>query len=204
MKDMYSMEEAFNELSKFKGREYVRKARVYSLGDNRDELKQLLIKYMVKFDDSVKLETFKYLPEYNSVIDWMLNSEGKGLFLSGKMGRGKTDIILGVIVPLFFVKYGLLIDGCHATELPYRVEEFKRKHIVYIDELGTELMGNNYGQRFESFDLLLNIADQNFRPILLITTNLDGKMFKERYGDRSLDRIERLCKFITFEGDSLR
>ena len=72
-----------------------------------------------------------------------------------------------------------------------------------IDELGVEEQVTNYGEPFEPFNKIINAAEASTK-LLFITTNLTPKQLLDRYGERTLDRIARLCKSIEFKGDSLR
>ena len=198
------MEQAFNELSRIDGREMVRHAEIYSLGSDRQVLKTMFVENLLRFDNNINEESLQFLPEYEIVLDWMINNQGKGLFITGDVGRGKTNIIIGVIRPLFLAQMNKLIIGCHARDLPGQVESFKKRAIVYVDELGTESMANYFGERFEAFNVLLDVVEQYNKPMLIISSNLSGEAFQKRYGDRSLDRLQRLCKIISFKGVSLR
>jgi DNA replication protein DnaC len=64
-------------------------------------------------------------------------------------------------------------------------------------------MINDYGERFEGFNLILNAAERYHRPIF-ISTNLTEEQIYERYGDRTMDRLTHLCRTVHFSGDSLR
>lgn len=153
---------------------------------------------------------FIWLPEYNKVIEWMADNKGKGLFMYGSCGRGKSKIIKGVLIPAF-VALGNHLPGFHASLLPvksaaydvWNYELYRKWKFAYIDELGTEAAVNNYGERFEPFNEIINIAEEDLN-ILIITSNLTPEQFLQRYGDRAMSRINRLCKIIEFKGDDLR
>jgi DNA replication protein DnaC len=189
---------------------YERKETYMSFGQP-DILRKAFKDCFIKYDKTIKL--FTWLPEYDQVIDWLADNKGKGLFLCGSYGRGKSNIINAVIRPLFQILDRRSIPGCHASLLPieksygiygkYTYENLLNKKIIYIDELGTEKMVTDYGEKYEAFIEILNNAEQNLN-ILIISSNLTADLFLARYGDRSLDRIERLCRIIKFEGDSLR
>lgn len=186
-----------------------------------EKLKEVFMRCFQEYDPGIK--DFCWLKEYDEVVDWMADNKGKGLFLTGSPGMGKSNIILGVIVPLFNImkfqkmkdKYGYIaLPGMHASNLisehtdsdgekHFSYEQFRDKKIFYIDELGTERMAVWYGEKFEAFGTLLDWAEQDYK-VMIISSNLDGKIFKERYGERALDRLEHLCRIVTFKGKSLR
>ena len=72
-----------------------------------------------------------------------------------------------------------------------------------IDELGVEPMMNNYGEKSEGFNQVLNVAERYHRPVF-ISTNLSPEQIYERYGDRTMDRLTHLCRAVHFSGESLR
>jgi DNA replication protein DnaC len=206
-----TIERAFQSLSNING-PHERRQTFLSFG-NKEILKYMFIESFKKYDTTIK--EFQWLVEYNEIIDWLEDSHGKGLYLTGDCGRGKTNIIFGVLVPLYLIRYKTFLPGYHATQLTdmvlpqfdnlcrWNYELYNRWKIAYIDELGTERMVNDFGEKFEPFNEILNVAEQKLH-VLIISSNLNGEQFLNRYGDRTMDRIKRLCKIITFEGESLR
>ena len=85
----------------------------------------------------------------------------------------------------------------------YGESYLKNTNIPVIDELGLEPFANNYGEKFEGFNFIIDKAEQKIKP-LFITTNLSAEQILSRYGSRTTDRIGRLCKTVVFKGDSLR
>lgn len=58
---------------------------------------------------------------------------------------------------------------------------------MVIDDLGVEYLDKN-GYFSHRLDEIIDERYSNFRPTI-ITTNLNGRDFRERYGDRVIDRI---------------
>jgi DNA replication protein DnaC len=176
-------------------------------------MKQLFIECFTTYDFTTK--ELIWLSEYNDILEWLKDNKGKGLYLTGDCGRGKTDLILGVLVPLYMICFKKRLMGFHATRLSEKVsiqfeDRFKWNYevvrswkVAYIDELGTERMISDFGEKIEPFNEILNEAEQKLN-ILIISSNLTGEQFLERYGDRTMDRLKRLCKIISFKGNSLR
>lgn len=152
---------------------------------------------------------FKWLPEYDEVVDWLVDNKGKGLFMYGSCGRGKSIMINAI--KTMFVAVGKQLPGFHASLLPDKstiydnrnYELYRKWKCAYIDELGTERMVNDYGEKFEPFNEIINKAEQEL-DILIISSNLSAVQFQQRYGDRTMSRINRLCKIIEFKGEDLR
>lgn len=190
---------------------YERRSTKLSFG-KKDKLPPVIKELFIRYDrDLVEVpgREFKWLPEYDEVVDWLVDNEGKGLFMYGSCGRGKSIMITAI--KTMFVAVGLQLHGFHASMLPHKSPiyddwnyEFYRKwKCSYIDELGTEKMITNYGEKFEAFNEIINIAEQDLN-ILIISSNLSPEQFLQRYGDRAMDRISRLCKAVEFKGNSLR
>jgi len=177
----------------------------------REKLMSVFIECFTRYDKTItEQHPLLWLPEYDKVLDWMADNQGKGLFMFGNCGRGKSKIIMGVLIPVF-VAFGKYLPGFHASLLPskspvydnWNYELYQKWKFSYIDELGTEAMVNNYGERFEPFNEIINVAEQDLN-ILVISSNMTPEQFLKRYGNRSMDRINRLCKIVEFKGDSLR
>jgi hypothetical protein len=87
----------------------------------------------------------------------------------------------------------------------YDDEEMRRlTHVprLVVDDLGTEYVDEK-GAFMTTFDELLNERYAHRRPTV-ITTNLNGDAFKERYDLRVVDRIREDGAFRVIESKSLR
>lgn len=161
---------------------------------------------------------YRHLPEYVGIIDWMTSTEGRGLLLYGDCGRGKSIILTGVVPVLLAMKERMTV-AIHADELskPYdlalrtagydvhttNLDYLTRTAYPIIDELGVEPLVNDYGEKYEGFNRVINAAERYLRP-LFISTNLTREQLLRRYGERTFDRLTRLCRPVKFEGESLR
>ena len=149
------------------------------------------------------IEKYIHLPEYDQVIEWMTETQGKGLLLTGSCGRGKSIIVTGVLPLIFYTKLNKILRFYRAEEIPKKVDEISKSWAVVIDELGVETQVNNFGEKNEGFNTIINLAETKITP-LFISTNLTPASILSRYGERTLDRISRLCRVINFTGESLR
>lgn len=171
----------------------------FSFG-NREECEKMFYSALLTCDKTIK-EPIR-IPEHEEIIDWMVDTKGKGLLLAGVCGRGKTSILTGVIPVLFKLSYNKLLIPIQAQELGDIKGSFK-EWAYCIDDIGTESINNNYGTKRELFTDIMSDAEQHLKPVF-ISTNLDGQKVINRYGKRTMDRIIRLCKIIKFNGDSFR
>ena len=186
----------------------------WSWGD-REYCTQLFQQIFQNVDHT--FDTYQHLPEYDEIIDWMTNTDDKGLMLMGDCGRGKSVILNYVLPVLFRIKNRVLLP-VHAQDMgkimpppataQAAVTRTYLDHLLssgfpLIDELGVEPMMNDYGEKSEGFNQVLNAAERYHRPVF-ISTNLSPEQIYERYGDRTMDRLTHLCRTIHFAGESLR
>jgi len=144
-----------------------------------------------------------WLPEYEEIVKWIEDNDGRGLLLFGPCGLGKSMLSRYVIPSILFAFYDKICTIKSALQLNLSIDEVLEKKIVSIDDLGTESILNDYGNKRLPIAELLDTAEQKGK-LLIISTNLDGAEIKNRYGSRVLERIISTTKRIEFKGDSLR
>lgn len=167
----------------------------YSFG-TKEECKELFFRAFVGTDGTVK--QFTWLPEYEKVIDWMSDTQGKGLLLSGPCGIGKSAIITGVLPAIFKYRYNKNLHPVSAIEINSREKEILSMWSFCLDDIGAESTFSEYGERKEVFCDIVSEAENRLKP-LFISTNLNGVQIAQRYGDRVRSRINRLCRCIVFD-----
>lgn len=176
-----------------------------------------LFRYVFRMVDGT-IDEYEHLPEYDEVIDWMTDTSDKGLLLIGDCGRGKS-VILNYVLPVLFRMKGRTLRVVHAQDLHkehpfqqggsyYRRPEtyldlLERSAFPAVDELGVEGLVNDYGEKTEGFNLILNAAERFHRPVF-VSTNLTEEQLLNRYGERTTDRLTHLCRTIHFKGESMR
>jgi hypothetical protein len=120
--------------------------------------------------------------------------------LSGNPGTGKT-----VAACEWLVRRG---DGMFvkAASLPRvdraRVPKLLQMRALVLDDLGTEFLDSK-GYVSSLLDELIDSRYDAKLPTV-ITTNLDDKVFKSRYGERLVDRIREAGRFVIIGGASMR
>ena len=172
----------------------------FSFG-NIDQCREILKTAILSCDKTIV--KFEFLREYELIAEWMTETKGKGLFLTGDVGRGKTNIIYYAIPLLFLHFQKKIVNRVHAEDLKNELSKLKKRKLIAIDDMGVEPVSNEYGVKTEPINSLFNIAE-NDSKILFISTNMNSEQVLERYGERTLDRIRRLCKVVPFKGESLR
>ena len=190
---MRTIEDTFKQADFLKPKVYNR----YKLG-SKEELKEMFIKAFKYYDRTI--DKYEHLPSYDEIIDWMVDTRGRGLMLMGECGLGKSTILNFVIPAIFRTKTNKVLRSIPAKELA-AVDKNVAPFII-IDDLGTESIKNDYGTKIDAVADAISYAEDSSKT-LLITTNLSPQGLKTRYDERTLDRL-RKCKVVIIKGKSFR
>ena len=145
----------------------------------------------------------QWLPEYELVAEWLTDNRGKGLFLYGNCGRGKT-MLCRYVLPAILLGYCQRVTSVFDTsEMNSRIGHVLTRNVISIDDIGTEEVSNVYGNKRLAFAEVMDAAEK-YNKLLIISSNLTSGEIKKRYGDRVLDRIKSMTQRVLFEGESLR
>ena len=190
---MRTIEDTFKQADFLKPKVYNR----YKLG-TKEEVKEMFVKAFKYYDRTI--DTYEHLPSYDEIIDWMVDTRGRGLMLMGECGLGKSTILNYVIPAIFRTKTNKVLRSIPAKELG----EIDRNvaPFILIDDLGTESIKNDYGTKVDAVADAISYAEDSSKT-LLITTNLSPQGLKTRYDERTLDRL-RKCKVVIIKGNSFR
>lgn len=144
-----------------------------------------------------------WLPEYEQVAAWLGGNRGRGLFLFGNCGRGKS--VLGrFVLPAILLKYARRVVSVYdMQELNRDVDGVLAKHIISLDDVGTEEMSVKYGEKRLAFAEVMDAAEK-YGKLVIVSTNLTPAELRQRYGDRVVDRIRGTMVRVAFNGESLR
>lgn len=147
--------------------------------------------------------TAEWLPEYDAIADWLSGNNGRGLLCHGNCGRGKS-LICWKILPLLLNHYCRKIISCYdAQQMNADIDAVKGKHIIYIDDVGTENMSVKYGEKRLAFCEIVDEAEKRGK-LLILTTNLSLDEISKKYGERTMDRLVGITSLVKFQGNSLR
>ena len=141
--------------------------------------------------------------DYDKIAQWLTDNKGKGLMLVGNCGVGKSLIGMRIIPLLLNHFCRKVVTICTANELNRSPDEIINKHIIYIDDVGTEDVSNIYGNKRVPFVELVDTAERDGK-LLMFSTNLDDEHLKAKYGDRVVDRLHAIVKKVTIKGKSNR
>ena len=137
------------------------------------------------------------------IVDRWHARDSQVLVLSGPVGVGKTVAAawysLGPVVVLSFVRAAEL---ARVGRFSPKWDEWLHARALCVDDLGVEY-ADDKGSFASDVDHLLDVFYGNRRR-LIITTNCDVKAFRERYGQRIMDRISQRGDWQVVTGRSLR
>jgi len=157
------------------------------------------------FDYFLSLQGIKTIwkKEYDEVAEWLTNNEGRGLFLWGDCGLGKS--LLGrYIIPAILLKYSRkVVNVYNVNEMNDKIDEILLQQLISLDDIGTEEIINNYGNKRLAFAEVMDAVEKQGK-LVIISTNLDKETLIEKYGFRVFDRVISTTKRVKFEGESLR
>ena len=141
--------------------------------------------------------------EYQEVANWLEDNEGRGLFLMGDYGRGKS-MLTRFVLPAILLKYRKKVVKVYDVHtMNQKLDEVLKQTLIGLDDIGTEEIINNFGNKRLAFAEIMDNAEK-YGKLVIISTNLKGEDVQRIYGDRIVDRIVSTTKRIHFEGDSLR
>lgn len=166
---------------------------------NANEILKKYFEYFISLEE----KPFIWNKAYDEVGEWLSNNYGKGLLLMGNSGLGKSK--LGrFIIPAIILKYcRKVVNVYDVKEMNDKIDEILTKQFISLDDIGTEEIVNNFGNKRLTFAEIIDAAEK-YSKLVIITTNLTKEEIDLKYGFRVYDRIIATTKRIKIEGDSLR
>ena len=161
--------------------------------------KELLLKGLNFFTNDKAV----WLPEYGEIVNWLEDNKGRGLLCCGNCGRGKS-LICTKIIPLLLNHYcNKNVPTYDTRQMNEELDAVRQKHIVCIDDIGTENLSVKYGEKRLAFPEIVDGAEKKGK-LLILTTNLTREEIAEKYGERTMDRLVAITTTVFFKGKSLR
>lgn len=150
----------------------------------------------------------------NYLKNWDKNREdGRGLYLCGDVGTGKTHLAVAVMnelmrkqVPALFVTVPELLDNLRGAymvpgrDLDEWMESVKNADLLVLDDLGAEKPTAWVQER------IFVIVNHRYREALptIFTSNIGPKELGAKLGERTASRIVAMTEGIELEGDDYR
>lgn len=139
--------------------------------------------------------------------------DGKGLILAGDYGTMKTTLAIAVLRDHIatgksglFVPMPALIDNLFTMRQLNREEwaryerTIRTTSLLVLDDFGGEDAQDWIKSKIDA----IVTARYNDMKSTIVTTNLNAKDMSASYSLRVLDRLKATCRYIRFEGKSLR
>lgn len=149
-------------------------------------------------------EQLQWLPEYDEVAAWLSDNKGKGLFLFGSCGRGKSLLTRYALPMIFRAKLNRSVKVVDCAYNGVNIDEVVKYPFLALDDLGAEEDVVNYGTKRQLVSEVICRAQDNPKMFVIASSNYDGEALRERYGERVLDRMKYLFYQVSFNGKSLR
>lgn len=195
------------------GRGAVQLSQLFERPYEREEVARM---FYALLQAAVKRSTGSYevvrYPEYERIIDWVMDNRQRGLYLLGNCGVGKSLICEDVLMPLLTLLTGRkLVHHTRAQDLYTFLNDYQSERGAYVypevlvvDDIGTsrevyytDYRGMNYGR----IDLLARLVDVAEKEgcLLIITSNLNSRQLQEAGHDlRTISRLRGLCRVLSF------
>lgn len=144
-----------------------------------------------------------WLDKYDHVAEWLEDNQGRGLFLYGTCGVGKT-VLARYVLPAILLQYHRKVVHCYdAQQMNEKIDEVLSKGIISIDDVGTEEILVNYGNKRLTFLEVVDATEKQGK-LLIATSNLNDAQIREKYGERTIERLIATTKRVLFTNKSLR
>lgn len=149
-------------------------------------------------------EPLVWLPEYNEVANWLSDNKGRGLYLFGAVGRGKSLLIRYVLPMIFRARLNRVFKVVDCANSALSIDQVLNSHFIALDDLGAESDTVDYGTRRQLAVEAICKAQDDPGVFLIASSNYDSEALLNRYGNRVFDRIKYLFHRIPFNGPSMR
>lgn len=178
-------------INNMRGYDYSMQDKIFINIPNAKDVLRGALEYQLK-------DKLVWLDAYDEVATWLSDNKGKGLVCMGDCGLGKTLICYSIIPALILHFHRKVVNPYSMIEANQNIDKVLKKHLIYLDDIGTEGQSVIFGERRWAFPEIVDEAEKKGK-LLIVTTNLNKEELAKRYGDRTLDRLRAITKPIIFK-----
>lgn len=157
---------------------------------------------IAKVNKDIRNKVYRFIQNLPEII-----SNGKGIFMTGNVGTGKTSILYLIIKEALqnYSCYYCTVNDVYKYLIRQNDEFIARLYyseLLLIDDLGREYMSENIDFGARQFDELIDFRYRENKSTCL-TTNLMFELVKNKY-PRVYDRLKEKNQFLIITGESQR
>jgi len=145
----------------------------------------------------------QWLPEYEEVTEWLSDNKGRGLFIYGDCGRGKSLLCRYVLPAILLHHCQKVVSVFDIQQANSDIDNVLSKRIISLDDVGTESVSIQFGRRRIAFAEIMDATEKD-NKLLIASSNLNASQILNYYDMRVLDRLKSTTRRIPFRGQSLR
>lgn len=146
----------------------------------------------------VATANFRWQQPYNAVGDWLRDTKGKSIVITGAHGTGKT-LLAKVIAGMMYACWGLLFTLAKGSELNDHADALRWSRFTVLDDIGWEDQYSEYGNRRWVFGEIVDAAATR-GGILVITSSKSWDELTQHYGAAIIGRLARICMLADLKG----
>jgi DNA replication protein DnaC len=164
---------------------------------------------ITEIPDSVTRKIRQYVRDLDANVD-----AGKGLWLYGDVGTGKTSLAMLVSaqaleagrsvaiysVPRLLAEIRMTFDEASERTYVDLLDRLGQVDLLHLDDLGAE---KTSPWVLEQLYAIVNARYEDERA-MVITTNLDRDALVEQIGERTVSRLEEMCDPVPLHGEDRR
>lgn len=142
--------------------------------------------------------SFQWQQPYSAVGDWLRDTQGKSIVITGAHGTGKT-LLAKVIAGMMYARWGILFTIAKGSELNDHADALRWSRFTVLDDIGWEDQYSEYGNRRWVFGEIVDAAATR-GGVLVITSSKSWDELTQHYGTAIIGRLARICMLADLSG----
>lgn len=153
-------------------------------------------------------KVFRDHKEYDEVAEWLEDTKGKGLFLYGSCGTGKSMLARRVLPSIIYMetkgKNRFQIFDAFQMGIKEEYDKMLYYHYIVLDDIGNEGVLNQYNPNKKYLLPILDAVEKKGKIIIMTSNLCCAEDIIEKYDEPTYDRIKGVTKPILFDFESMR